>query len=111
MLNADDLRDGTHITAVGSDTPHKQELDAGILALADVVVADSISQCLERGEIHQALKAGTIDQMDLVELGSVISGEAKGRTDDSEITVADLTGVAVQDIGIALSILEPLTAQ
>ena len=54
------LRPGTHVTAVGSDTHDKQELDHSILAAADLVVADSISQCLERGEIHQALKAGAI---------------------------------------------------
>jgi ornithine cyclodeaminase len=109
LLMVEELRSGTHITAVGSDTPHKQELDAQILARADIVVADSISQCLVRGEIHQALKAGVISQEKILELGNVIAGAAPRRTDDSQITVADLTGVAVQDIGIALSVLENLS--
>lgn len=101
LLRADDVSPGTHITAVGSDTPHKQELDAAILARADVVVADSVEQCLVRGEIHKAIEAGLIGRDGLVELGSVIAGRAPGRATVDQITVADLTGVAVQDIKIA----------
>ena len=108
LLAAAHLQPGTHITAVGSDTPHKQELDAHILAQADLVVADSIAQCLERGEIHQALKAGLLTEDRLVELGNVISGDAPGRTNDTQITVADLTGVAVQDICIAAAVVKML---
>jgi len=101
ILNAKDLRPGTHITAVGSDTPHKQELDAGILTLADVVAADSIEQCKVRGEIYQAVQQGVTTGGLTVELGDVIAGRSTGRTDDEKITVADLTGVAVQDMAIA----------
>ena len=108
LLSAVDLRPGTHITAVGSDTPEKQELDSAILGRADVVVADSISQCLGRGEIHKAIEAGCISRDDLVELGQVISGQAAGRTSDEQITVADLTGVAVQDIKIATAVYKAL---
>lgn len=102
------LRPGTHITAVGSDTAAKQELDAGILARADVVVADSRAQCRERGEIHHALAAGALAEDRVVELGDVIAGRAAGRTGDDQITVADLTGVAVQDIAIAAAVYEAL---
>ena len=104
LLAAADLRPGTHITAVGSDTPHKQELDAHILARADLVVADSVEQCLERGEIHWAVKAGLLTRERIVELGHVISGVKKGRSDDTQITVADLTGLAVQDIQIGTAV-------
>jgi len=106
LLHVADLQVGTHITAVGSDTPEKQELDSAILSRADVVVADSVSQCLERGEIHKAIESGHIRQDDLVELGDVIAGRAAGRTSDDQITVADLTGVAVQDIKIATAVYE-----
>ena len=99
------VQPGTHITAMGSDTHDKQELDAEILQHADLVIADSISQCLERGEIHQALKSNAITEVDLVELGSIIAGDAAGRTSDDQITVADLTGVAVQDIQISKAVL------
>ena len=99
------VQPGTHITAMGSDTHDKQELHADILQGADLVVADSISQCLERGEIHQALNSDAIAETDLVELGSIIAGDVAGRTSDDQITVADLTGVAVQDIQISKAVL------
>jgi ornithine cyclodeaminase len=95
---------GLHITAMGSDTPHKQELNETLLKYADVVVADSISQCLLRGEIHQALKKDAIGESKVVELGSVIAGKSQGRSSESQLTIADLTGVAVQDIQISKSV-------
>ncbi len=101
LLRAESLRPGTHITAVGSDTPAKQELEAAILARADVVVADSREQCRLRGEIHQALEAGALEMERVIELGEVIAGRRAGRTGEEQITVADLTGVAVQDLAIA----------
>lgn len=108
LLHASDVRPGTHITAVGSDTREKQELDATILARADVVVADSLAQCRVRGEIAHALAAGEIPDGKAIELGAVLSGDVAGRTSDEQITVADLTGVAVQDIQIAQAVLDRL---
>ena len=104
LLQEDALQAGTHITAIGSDTPDKQEVDAQILAKADVVVADSISQCQTRGEISQALRQGVITENDILELGNIISGVSVGRINDEQITVADLTGVAVQDIQVAKAV-------
>ena len=101
-------RPGTHITAMGSDTLEKQEVDASILAAADLVVADSIPQCLERGEIHQALKVGAIRRDDIVELGRIIAGDTPGRNSEEQVTIADLTGVAVQDIQISKAVYEAL---
>jgi ornithine cyclodeaminase len=109
ILNHGELREGTHITAMGSDTPDKQELDSLILRDADLVVADSIEQCLVRGEIHRAIAADHLNKEELVELGNVISGKAKGRTSDQQTTIADLTGVAVQDISIATAVYEAIT--
>lgn len=104
LLHADDIRPGTHITAMGSDTPEKNELNPQILHKADILVADSISQCLERGEIHHALNTGTIKKEKLVELGDVIINQDLRRSSEEQITVADLTGVAVQDIQIASAV-------
>jgi len=104
ILNVRDLKKGTHITAIGSDTPEKQELDSLILRNADVVVADSIEQCMTRGEIARAISAGDLNKERVTELGNIISGSAKGRTSDQQITVADLTGVAIQDISIASAV-------
>ena len=108
LIDVKQIKPGTHITAMGSDTHLKQELDSKILQLADVVVADSIEQCLTRGEISKALQAGLINKEDLIELGDVIAGRQPGRTSDAQITVADLTGVAVQDIQIAKAVHEAL---
>ncbi len=101
LLFAEQIRPGTHITAVGADTAHKQELDSAILGKADVVVADSLAQCRERGDIAHALRQGVIQEQQIIELGNLIAGIAIGRTDEKQITVADLTGIAVQDIQIA----------
>ena len=101
LLHLSNLQSGVHITTVGSDTPDKQELEAEILKHADLVIADSISQCLLRGEIHQAIKTGHLTKNSLIELGNIIEGKVSGRTSDHQITIADLTGVAVQDMKIA----------
>ena len=69
-------------------------------------MADSISQCLERGEIFHAFKEGILQQDDIVELGQVIEGKIEGRTSEDQITIADLTGVAVQDIQISKAVYE-----
>ena len=109
LIHAADLRPGTHVTAIGSDTPEKQELETAVLALADLVVADSIPQCRLRGEIFKARSAGALgDEDGLVEIGSIAAGDAPGRTSDDQITVFDATGVAVQDIMIARGVYEAL---
>ena len=101
LLKADWIRAGTCIVAIGSDTPEKQELDHDILAAADLVVCDSMEQCRIRGEVSQALRAGVISESDVVELGSILAGDAPGRSGDEQRIVVDLTGVAVQDLRIA----------
>ncbi|HSG77956.1 MAG TPA: NAD(P)-binding domain-containing protein [Acidimicrobiia bacterium] len=101
VLFAADVRPGIHITALGSDNVGKQELDAQILGIADVVVADSVSQATHHGECAAAIAAGAIEQGQIVELGQVIADPGLGRTSPDQITVADLTGVAVQDIAVA----------
>ena len=98
------IKPGTHITAMGSDTPEKNEIDPAILERAALVVADSIPQCLLRGEIRAAIAAEALRREDIVELGNVIAGKARRRSPD-DITVADLTGVAVQDIMIAKAVV------
>jgi len=104
LIKADQVRKGTHITAMGSDTPEKQELDTEILKMADRVIVDSISQAESRGECFHAMIDGIIVKEDLVELGTMILNENLQRKTDDEITVADLTGVAVQDIQISKAV-------
>jgi len=104
LIHAADARPGTHITAVGADSAHKQELDAAIFSKADVVVVDSVSQCADHGDLAHAVRVGVIRPNDVRELGAVIAGKAPGRTSPEQLTVADLTGVAVQDVQIAKAV-------
>lgn len=101
LIHAAQVSKGTHITAMGSDDHGKQELDSDVLGNADIVVADSISQCLDHGECFAAVRDNKINANSILELGNVIRSPASGRTRDDQITVADLTGVAIQDIQIA----------
>lgn len=104
ILRREHIEAGTHIVAMGSDTETKNEIAVKLLGAVDVYVADSLSQCQTRGELHHALKAGTRSSDDAVELGCVIVDPRKGRSNDQQITLADLTGVAVQDIAIAKAV-------
>ena len=97
-----------HITAMGSDTPNKQELGSNVLSKADLIIADSRSQCEVRGEIHHAIRKNAVSMDSIAELGEIINGDRQGRTTSSGITVADLTGVAVQDIQISKAVLKYL---
>lgn len=101
VLSAENVQKGTHITAMGSDDHGKQELATDLMAKADLIVADSISQCLDHGECCAAIDHGKINKADIVEIGSVIRNPTHGRVNEQQITIADLTGVAVQDIQIA----------
>src|SRR5262249_59697950 len=102
VIEAGWLARGAHVTAVGSDMPHKQELDPRILVAAGEYVPDSIDAAAASGELHHALAA------DLLEAGSVYgepaavaSGRLAGRTADDEPTVADPTGLGIQDAAVA----------
>jgi ornithine cyclodeaminase len=101
LLFADKIKSGTHIVAVGADSPHKQELDPQIFEKADIVVVDSISQAIERGDAAHAVRNGAIKKDKLIELGTLIKSPKLQRINDKQITVADLTGLAVQDIQMA----------
>lgn len=102
LIRADWLRAGHHVTAMGSDQEHKLELEPACLAAADLYVPDSQSQTELLGELHHAIAAGIVPagrQFD--ELGDIVAGKAKGRTDAQQITICDLTGTGIQDTAIA----------
>jgi ornithine cyclodeaminase len=109
LILSSQVQRGTHITAMGSDTPMKQELDPKILEMADILVSDSILQSKVRGEISQALQNGIIREEKIVELGDVINSSDLKRVSDDQITVCDLTGVAVQDVQIAKAVHNALS--
>jgi ornithine cyclodeaminase len=108
LLSAADVEPGTHITAVGADGGGKQELDPRLFALASIRAVDSLSQCSKFGDSALALEQGLIQMKDLVELGQVIQNAPLRRQSEGDISIADLTGVAVQDMAIAELALQGL---
>ena len=95
------ILEGTHINAIGADAPGKEELDPGILKRARIVVDDT-SQASHSGEINVPLSKKLITEKDICcEIGEVIAGKKKARTEDSDITVFDSTGLAIQDVATA----------
>ncbi|WP_261128961.1 cyclodeaminase [Bacillus sp. Marseille-Q3570] len=103
VIKAAWLHPGLHITAMGSDAEHKQEIEAEVLARADRLVCDTKAQCARFGELHHALESGAvIDDSAVIEIGQLTTQQIIGREDDNQITVCDLTGTGVQDTAIAL---------
>lgn len=102
IVKADWIREGMHITALGSDSPGKTELEPDVLDRADLVVVDRYAQCVAFGELRGAIEAGVLTRHDVhAELSEIVAGKKLGRTSDTQITVADLTGVGFQDTAIA----------
>jgi ectoine utilization protein EutC len=100
------LHPGLHITAMGSDTEEKQELEAEVLAAVDLVACDLKSQSMRLGELRSAVDAGLMAvDTPVAELGAIINGQTAGRTDARQTSVCDLTGVGVQDTMIAINTL------
>jgi ornithine cyclodeaminase/alanine dehydrogenase-like protein (mu-crystallin family) len=100
---------GTHVTSVGTGSPEKIELDPALLARADKLVADRVVQTERYGNLHHAIAAGAMTRDKVyAELGDLAAGRRAGRESASEITVADLTGVGVQDAAIAQAVVEAL---
>lgn len=99
-----ELRDGQHVSMMGADGPGKAEVDGSVLARAHVF-ADDWEQASHGGELAHAVEAGLVERGDVTALGDVLAGEATGRRDDEEVTVFDSTGLAIQDLAIALAAL------
>jgi ornithine cyclodeaminase len=101
LFPADAVQPGTHVTAVGADMPGKQELDPALFRRAASIVLDDRTQCLDHGEFGHAVRQGVVARDVGVLLGDVLAGRARGRMREGDITIADLTGVGIQDVAIA----------
>lgn len=112
ILSAAWLSAGQHVTAMGSDAEHKNEMDSAILRRA-VYVADNLAQTRRLGELHHAIAAGTVSETRVFpEIGQVIAGISPGRSSSDDLTVCDLTGTGVQDTAIAtLAVTRAKSAQ
>ena len=99
------LRPGQHASLMGADGPGKAEIAAEELARVRVF-CDDWEQASHNGDLVHAVEAGLVERRDVTELGGVLAGDAEGRRSDDEATVFDSTGLAIQDLAIALAALE-----
>lgn len=101
LIMNDWVKKGTHFSCIGSDMEGKQEIDEKIFEGARVYV-DDMKQAVRVGEVEIPIKKGVIEEKDIIaEIGCVISGCAKGRCSDEDITIFDATGIALQDLATA----------
>ncbi len=111
FLHKAHVRPGTFVSAVGADSPDKQELEPALVASSRLVV-DILEQCARVGELHHALEAGLMTEADVHgELGDIVAGTLPGRTGEEEIIVFDTTGSAIQDTAAALAVYRKALAQ
>jgi len=96
---------GTHIACMGTDTKGKQEVEAALLARA-TVFTDEVAQSVSIGEAQHAIADGLINESDIVQIGVVINGAHPGRSSEEEITLFDGTGVGLQDLAVASSVVD-----
>lgn len=104
------IRPGTHLACMGTDTKGKQEVEAALLGRARVFT-DEVAQSVTIGEAQHAIAEGLITEGDIIPIGEVINGDAKGRQSADEITVFDGTGVGVQDLAVAAVAVDAAVAK
>jgi len=105
VLGEGSLQPGQHASLMGADGPGKAEIDVAELARARVF-CDDWGQASHNGDLVHAVEAGLLDRADTTQLGDVLAGTAEGRRSEQDITVFDSTGLAIQDLAIALAAVE-----
>lgn len=109
LIRAAWVQAGTHLTSAGTGSPDKVELEPALLARADKLVADRVAQTERYGNLRHAIAAGLMTRERVyAEVGELAAGRRPGRERPDEITVADLTGVGVQDAAIAQAVVAAL---
>jgi ornithine cyclodeaminase/alanine dehydrogenase-like protein (mu-crystallin family) len=110
ILKASQVRPGTHLACMGTDTKGKQEVEAKLVA-ASALFTDEVGQAITIGECQHAIAEGLIAEEDIIQLGAVIAGDAKGRLSPQEITLFDGTGVGLQDLAVASAVVDLAISQ
>ena len=105
VITAGALQPGQHVSLMGADGPGKAEAAVAELTRARVF-CDDWEQASHNGEIARAVSSGVLARDDVTDLGAVLAGDAPGRHVDDEITLFDSTGLAIQDLAIALAVAE-----
>ncbi|UWQ35222.1 ornithine cyclodeaminase family protein (plasmid) [Leisingera sp. M527] len=104
-LMADHVSPGTHIACMGTDTKGKQEVEAELLVKSSVFT-DEVAQSISIGEAQHAVAQGLIQESDVAQIGAVINGTNPGRTSSDQVTLFDGTGVGLQDLAVAASVVD-----
>jgi alanine dehydrogenase len=105
LLPEGSLRPGQHVSLMGADGPGKAEIAVEELARARVF-CDDWEQASHGGELAGAVATGLVSRERVTELGAVLAGDASGRQRDSDVTLFDSTGLAIQDLAVALAAME-----
>jgi ornithine cyclodeaminase len=105
ILKQTQVRPGTHLACMGTDTKGKQEVEAELLAAA-TVFTDEVAQSVSIGEAQHAVAAGLVAEAAITPIGRVINGDHPGRRSAEEITLFDGTGVGLQDLAVAAKVVE-----
>ncbi|UJA21283.1 ornithine cyclodeaminase family protein [Thermoleophilia bacterium SCSIO 60948] len=109
VIRGGDLRAGQHLAVLGADAHGKAEVEPAALERCRLF-CDEWAQASKGGELAGPVAAGAVMQDDVTEIGAVLAGEVPGRASDEEITLFDSTGLATQDLSIALAVLEAIEA-
>ena len=105
VLDKGSLQSGQHASLMGADGPGKAEIAVEELARVHVF-CDDWEQASHNGDLVHAVETGALSRDDVTQLGDVIAGSAEGRRSSEDITVFDSTGLAIQDLAIALAAME-----
>jgi ornithine cyclodeaminase/alanine dehydrogenase-like protein (mu-crystallin family) len=109
VVDAKDLRPGLHLNMLGADGPGKAEATVGAVRSC-ALFCDEWAQASHGGELTGAVEAGLVTRDDVTDLGAVLAGEAPGRPGPASVTLFDSTGLAIQDLAIAVAALAALDA-
>jgi ornithine cyclodeaminase/alanine dehydrogenase-like protein (mu-crystallin family) len=105
VVDAGDLRPGLHLNMLGADGPGKAEATIGAVASC-VLFCDEWAQAAHGGELTGAVEAGIVTRSAVTDLGAVLAEDARGRPGPEAVTLFDSTGLAIQDLAIAIACME-----
>jgi len=105
LISESFLRPGQHVSLMGADGPGKCEIDPREIARTHVF-CDEWAQASHAGELQHSVREHLVKREQVTQLGDVLAGLAPGRANGKEITTFDSTGLAIQDLALALAVLE-----
>lgn len=108
LFPAGSLRPGQHVSLMGADGPGKAEIDP-LELMRTHMFCDDWEQASHNGELVHAIEAAALAREQVTELGAVLTGESAGRRAPDEVTTFDSTGLAIQDLAIALAAFEAVS--